>query len=356
MLKVLSQWIERHFSNEEALVLFFQLLLAFIVVITMGGMLAPVFASVILAFLLQGAVSRVKRYGVRHWLAVSLVFVLAIGLFFGFVLFFLPIIWTQFNNLLKELPRMLAEGQALLNLLPQKYPTLVSPEQVRLWTEQAAGELGKLGQVVLTFSLSSIANLMTLLVYMVLIPIMMFFFMKDGSQIVHWWAQHFLPKKRKLLHQVWVEMDAQIANYIRGKVIEIIIVGVATYVVFAFLDLRYAALLALFVGLSVLIPYIGAAVVTVPVAMIGYFQWGWSNEFIYLMVGYGIIQALDGNVLVPLLFSEAVNLHPVAIILAVLVFGGLWGFWGVFFSIPLATLCKAVLYAWPRQPELEEQT
>jgi putative permease len=55
---------------------------------------------------------------------------------------------------------------------------------------------------------------------------------------------------------------------------------------------------------------------------------------------------LDGNLLVTLLFSEVVNLHPVAIVAAVLVFGGLWGFWGVFFAIPLATLVQAVLKAW----------
>ena len=66
-----------------------------------------------------------------------------------------------------------------------------------------------------------------------------------------------------------------------------------------------------------------------------------------------MIQALDGNVLVPLLFSEAVNMHPVAIIAAVLVFGGIWGMWGVFFAIPLATLVKAILYAWPRVDEVE---
>ena len=65
------------------------------------------------------------------------------------------------------------------------------------------------------------------------------------------------------------------------------------------------------------------------------------------MAVYAVIQALDGNVLVPLLFSEVVNLHPVAIIVAVLIFGGLWGFWGVFFAIPLATLFKAILRAWP---------
>jgi putative permease len=145
-------------------------------------------------------------------------------------------------------------------------------------------------------------------------------------------------------------MDQQIGNYVRGKIIEIFIVGAVTYVVFVAMGVNYAMLLGVLVGLSVIIPYIGAAVVTIPVAMIGYFQWGWSSEFAYLMLAYGVIQAVDGNVLVPLLFSEAVNLHPVAIIGAVLFFGGLWGLWGVFFAIPLATLVKAVLNAWPRQP------
>ena len=67
-----------------------------------------------------------------------------------------------------------------------------------------------------------------------------------------------------------------------------------------------------------------------------------------------IIQGLDGNLLVPVLFSEAVNLHPLVIILSVVIFGGLWGFWGVFFAIPLATLIKAVVHAWPDVPAVEE--
>ena len=96
-----------------------------------------------------------------------------------------------------------------------------------------------------------------------------------------------------------------------------------------------------------LIPYIGATVVTLPVLLVGYMQWGSSPEFFWLFMVYGAIQFFDGNVLVPLLFSEVVNLHPVAIIVAVLLFGGIWGFWGVFFAIPLATLVKAVFNAWP---------
>ena len=96
-------------------------------------------------------------------------------------------------------------------------------------------------------------------------------------------------------------------------------------------------------------------VVTIPVAIIAYFQWGTGSDFIWIMVAYGIIQALDGMVLVPLLFSEVVNLHPIAIVMAILVFGGLWGFWGVFFAIPLATLVQAVLHAWPRAADLEAE-
>ena len=75
---------------------------------------------------------------------------------------------------------------------------------------------------------------------------------------------------------------------------------------------------------------------------------GLGGRVFHALYVYSVIQGLDGNVLVPLLFSEAVNMHPVAIIVAVLVFGGLWGIWGVFFAIPLATLVKAIIYAWPR--------
>ena len=83
-----------------------------------------------------------------------------------------------------------------------------------------------------------------------------------------------------------------------------------------------------------------------------FFQWGIGSEFYSVFAVYVIIQTLDGNLLVPLLFSEAVNLHPVAIIMAVLFFGGIWGLWGVFFAIPLATLVKAIINAWP-SPEAE---
>ena len=186
-----------------------------------------------------------------------------------------------------------------------------------------------------------------MLVYLILMPMLVFFFLKDKGLILDWMIR-FLPRDRRLAGTVWRDMDRQIANYVRGKFWEIIIVWAISFVTFTIMGLDYAMLLAVLVGLSVIIPYIGAAVVTFPVILIAWFQWGWSADFLWLAVAYFVIQVLDGNVLVPLLFSEAVNLHPVAIIVAILVFGGLWGFWGVFFAIPLATLVQAVIRAWPR--------
>ena len=348
MIKVLRDWLHRYFSDEQAVVLAALLILGFAAVLTLGGMLAPVLTGLVLAFLMQGLVTALVRLRLPQIVAVGLVFALFMSLLGLFLLVLMPLLWQQLSNLFNELPRMLGEWQSLLLLLPQRYPNLITDAQVLQLIVAMRGEVGKFGQWALSFSLSSLPMLVSVMIYLVLVPILVFFFLKD-SQLIAAWFRGYLPRERALITQVAQEMNQQIANYIRGKFIEIIICGVATYIAFAALGLNYAALLALFVGLSVVVPYIGAVVVTVPVALIGMFQWGWGDQFIYLIVVYGVIQALDGNVLVPLLFSEAVNLHPVAIICAVLLFGGLWGFWGVFFAIPLATLFKAVLSAWPRR-------
>lgn len=346
MMQVFKRWIDRYFSNEEALLLLALIAISLLVVVWMGAVLAPFLTALVITYLLQGSMNILKRFGLGHLAATVVVFLLFVSFMLMLLFIILPASWAQLSQFVVELPRIASKGQALLMLLPEQYPELISAEQAQSWVVQIREELASMGQWALSFSISGITVVMAMLIYCVLVPILVFFMLKDSDAIVAWCIS-FLPTQRNLLNQVWVEMDLQIANYIRGKVLEIVIVGLATYVAFLFMGLDYAALLAIGVGLSVLVPYIGAAVITVPVALVAYMQWGWGNEFIYLMVAYGVIQALDGNVLVPLLFSEVVNLHPVAIIVAVLVFGGLWGFWGVFFAIPLATLFKAVMTSWP---------
>ncbi|MBF8221815.1 AI-2E family transporter [Halomonas sp. 328] len=344
---VFKGWMERYFSDEEAVILLVVLVLGFAAVIWLGKMLAPFFTSLVIAFLLQGAVNWLERRGAPHLLAVSVVFLGFIGLLLALALILMPLIWNQLVGLVQEAPRMFASGQLLLDDLQERYPQLITPDQIQNWIAVAGREMTQFGQRALTLSLASLGNVLSLIIYLVLVPILVFFLLKDRQRLVDF-SLSLLPQKRTLMTRIWNEMDDQIANYVRGKFIEIIIVGTVSFLTFAFFGLPYSALLAVLVGFSVLVPYIGAAVATLPVAAVAGFHFGMTSEFAYVLIAYGVIQALDGNVLVPILFSEAVNLHPVSIIVAVLFFGGIWGFWGIFFAIPLATLLKALVQAWPR--------
>ena len=350
MINIIHRWIERYFADEEAVLVALILVVSLVVVLTMGQVLAPMIAAVIIAFLMQGLVLRLQSWGIGHLAAVSCAFLVLAGSMVIGLLYLMPALWQQAINLFNEAPRMIRQGQELLLLLPEQYPSLFNEAQVNELSNMARAGLGHFGQSLLSFSLAQVPVIIAVIIYLVLVPILVFFFLKDGKRMVGWLTS-VLPRERPVMQQISSEMNIQIANYVRGKVIEIVIVAGVSTVTFSLLDLNYALLLGILVGFSVLIPYIGAAVVTLPVAIIAFFQWGWSDSFVYVMIAYMVIQALDGNVLVPLLFSEAVKMHPVIIILAVLVFGGLWGFWGVFFAIPLATLCKAIMNAWPTQSD-----
>jgi putative permease len=290
----------------------------------MGDTLAPLLAGIVLAFLMQGVINLLLERNVPNRLAIILTFMVFMGGFLALLFFVIPLVWGQMAKLFNELPRMLDRGQALLELIPQNYPNLVSEAQISSLIDLAGAGAARSGQWLLSFSLSQVPVIISMLIYLVLVPILV------------------------LMDRIGEEMSVQMANYVRGKVIEMLITGVVTYVLFQSFGMKYAALLAFFVGLSVIVPYIGIAIVSIPVLLIAYFQWGFSSVFVVVMIGYTIIQTLDGTVLVPLLFSEVVNLHPVIIIAAVLFFGGLWGLWGVFFAIPLATLVKSIMHAWPQ--------
>lgn len=357
MLEILRVWYIRHFSNPEALMLAFLLVVGFGIVLVFGTMIAPLIASIIIAYLLEGVVGLLVRQGALRLPTVVLVYTAFLALLLITLFVLLPLLSRQLTQLVQDLPVMINEGQKALLHLPQAYPQIISEAEINSVLGHLRGELANWGQRILSYSLASIIGLFTLLVYLVLMPLLVFFLLKDKEKIIAW-VSGYMPRARGLANQVWEEVDSQIGNYIRGKFWEILVVWVACYVTFTIMGLKFAVLLSFIVGISVLVPYVGAVVVTFPVMLVAYSQWGLTPDFWYLILAYVVVQGIDGSILVPLLFSEVVNLHPIAIITAVLVFGGIWGFWGVFFAIPLATLVQAVLHAWPRasdeRPAIED--
>ena len=349
MISVFGRWYRRKFSDPDAAMLLILILISTAVLLLWGELIMPVLVAAVVAYLLDWPVTKMVKLGVTRTIASGVVLMGFITLVILTLIGLVPVVSKQSVNLIRETPQIWQKAQDWILTLPDKYPDYIEVYQIHQMMEGLNDKLVAVGETLISASFSSIANVAALLVYSVLVPLMVFFMLKDKMYFLEN-ISRVLPNERRLITQVGHEMNAQIANYIRGKVIEIVIVSIVSCVTFVFMDLRYAILLGVLVGLSVLIPYIGAAVVTIPVTVVGLFQWGLTPEFWYLFIAYSIIQALDGNLLVPLLFSEAVSLHPLYIIIAVLVFGGLWGFWGVFFAIPLATLVKAVVSAWSSTP------
>jgi putative permease len=356
MIDIVKNWYNLKLSDPHAITLIAVIAVSSLILYFAGYILAPIIIALILAFLLDWPVTTFLKYGIPRHVAASVVLVL----FFAIVMFLsivvLPNIGRQGLALLSEMPAIFEKINHYLLTFSQQYPYLMSKSEVNLILNELKSfsividsqKIFKIGQSIISISTS----FMIILIYAILVPLLVFFFLKDKTTLIRGMIR-FFPKNRVLMQQVWLEMNQQILNYIRGKIIEIIIIGMVSYVFFSLMNLRYPALLSVLNGFSVLIPYVGATLVTIPIALVAFIQFQFEPQFTYIMLGYFIIQILDGNVLVPLLFAEAVDLHPVVIIAAILFFGGLWGVLGVFFAIPLASLLKVIIEVWPTHDFIE---
>jgi putative permease len=411
-MDLIKDWLKRQLSNPQIVLLASLLLTVFLTIFFFGDFLAPILASVVVAYLLDGIIMRVQKHGVPRLVAVCGVFVLF--LLSVFLLFFvvLPSLVSELDKFVRnDVPGIVKDVSNNMRSTYQRYedfrnrrlpaffnnsPTSLSqtnetdiasndvntslastnelhgPQQFFDDTRFTGGlmppadspsdgssyerltrtveqELTEIGKQAITLSISSLKNVVVWMLYLVLVPVLVFFILKDKEAILKWFSK-FLPHDRTLTSQVWEEVNIQTSNYVRGKFWEVIIVWGVTYLTLMLFGLRATLLVSLFVGLSVLVPYVGATLMYIPIIVIGYYQFGMTSTFVWLLIAYSIIQALDGNVLAPVLLSEATSLHPIAIIAAILLFGGLWGFWGVFFAIPLATLVNSIIKAWPIDP------
>ena len=349
MFEQVNKVLKNIFSNEETIIFSLAILLFFLVISFFGSILTPFMISIVVAYLLVGMQKKIQSYDVSANVALIITFSVFIITGAALLIWLVPLLYIQLQAFILDVPNLINNFLDFISGLPAKFPDLVSSEQISIFFQAVSEEVSAIAQNIVKSSISGIQSAITFLLYIILFPILVYFFLFDRKNIIEGFIK-IIPGKREMLTNIWAEMDIQLSNYVRGKTIEIFIVGIAAAIIFASLGLKYSALIVSIVGLSVIIPYVGAFLVTIPIVVVGLLQFGLGTEF-YLLIGlYLLLQALDGNLLVPIIFSETVKLHPVVIILAVFIFGSMFGFWGVFFSIPIATFIKAVWNAWPSSP------
>ncbi len=334
---------------DRQVVLLTLLILSFLIMtLWLGSTLFPFFAAIVLAYLMDGMVVFMERRRVPRLVGVIVVFGLFLAGFFALFFWLIPLIVNQITNLVGELPRIAAATQSFLVEMQEKYISGLHSSYLEQLVPRMAREMEiMLGQVA-THVLGYIPGLLSFLVYVILVPFLVLFFLKDKALILAWMA-NFIPRDRALLMQVLRDIDRQIGNYIQGKFWEILIMGVSSSLAFLMLDTRFAILLGLLTGLSTLVPYLGVAVVTLPVAFLAFAQWGfftWAS--MKPIIAYAVLQLIDGTILAPVILGVSVRLHPTAIVLAILICGYIWGYWGLVFAVPIFAGLKSLLdYVFP---------
>ncbi|MGI9337586.1 MAG: AI-2E family transporter [Gammaproteobacteria bacterium] len=336
MWEKLNARLARFFADAELNKLFAVGLFILLALWLFAAELAPLLAGILIAYILESAVQRMLRMGIKRSIAAAFAVSAAAGLVIA-AFYALP---RQMQGLSGDLPKLQESGAQMLAainlLLPREW--IITDRELAIKAGALAGEFG---QYLLENTVAVARDVFSTFVYLVVIPLFVFFLLKDKNLLMAAVQRH-LPSS-VIFGDLWRRVDEQFGAYLRGKSMEAGIVGAVSLAAFLILGVDYALALSVMIGLSVFVPFVGAVAVTVPVVALGFLQFGWSVDFAQMMGVYTIIQLLDGQVLVPLLFSGVVRLHPVTIFAAIIFFGNLWGFLGVFFAIPLASLIKSVV-------------
>jgi putative permease len=333
----LSSFWSRYVWHAEALWLLITAMTVLILFSIGGETVATLTTSIIIAYVLDGPVTAVMRMGLSRKLSVFLVLLAVVSLCGYLSAYWLPKLFKQLLAFGAALPEWLLTFNHFLS-----HHSSLSVASLYTLLQQT---LLNYIRNIMRLSWHSITDGIHLIIHGVLMPMLVYFFLADKHFFLKG-LQWFLPSSVKLL-SILKKIDIQLGQYIRYRLLEMTGVALLTTCLLALFGLNYAILLGTCVGISVLIPYVGAIVMTIPIIAIMFLQWGLNKHFGYCLASYGALLIIDGNVIVPLLFSEAISLHPVWIMLAIIFFGQWFGFWGVFFAIPMAAIVKTCLHHWP---------
>lgn len=298
----------------------------------------PFLIAALIAYLLHPLVEKLHEWNIHRGLAILLIYLI----FFGGVgyLFYkgYPAIVHQVRDLNENLPEFIRMYESWIY---QVYSyTSFLPETVHDKIDQLIATLetsldNLLGRLALGFT-----RIFDMILIITVIPVLVFYFIKDYVKIESFFMW-FIPNKYKdEAAELLREVDKGLGGYIRGQLIVSLFVSIACLIIFKLLDVNYALLLAIVMGVTNIIPYFGPIIGAIPVVMISYTIGG--NTVIFVIIAIFVIQVIEGNLLSPYIMGKTVKIHPVAIIFVLLLGGQLFGVWGMILAVPALTILKVI--------------
>ncbi len=313
--------------------------------------LIPLFISMLIAYLLTPLADYLEHRGFGRIPAITLTFLLFFGLLFLMVLYLFPLIRNQVVDLTAALPRTLP----LLN-------TRIDELQARLATYWPAIEQVDVGariQKVVLDTLNSlpayVANVFSIFPLLILVPLISFFFLKDGRKIRRGFLNSIPNPYFETVMGLLYEVDRKIGSYVRGQLLRSTVIGFLTFFGLKLCGLKYSLLLAIFAGVMNLIPYAGPFIATLPALVLAILHQANPQAVLplvfplplvaHVVLVYIVVQSLDAVWLAPYILGWSVDIHPLGIVLLLLFGNQLFGWWGIILAVPAASIIKLTVQA-----------
>ena len=342
-------------------------------------LLIPVVAAVILTYLLGPVVDRFCAFGLsRTWAVAALFLLIGLGIA-GIGLWVGPVLWHQTAHFGQTLPQQATRGQELLmdtmewlrGLQQRLQPMSVVGEERTIrdeiwatagtyveqfiaWLQQRLPDMLSAVGGFLQRSVGGFLGVAGVAVSLFLVPLFLFFFLKDSATFAKEWRNYIpLPESplRNEVASLLEEINNYLIRYFRGQftvsLIDGLLIGAALYI----MGLNFALLIGLAVGLLALIPYVGLTLCWIPAVLIAVAQFGdWTHPLIVTAIFVGMSN-LESFFIAPRIVGDSVSLHPLTVILSVLIWSLVLGvLLGSLLAVPLTATIKVLLqrYVWHR--------
>ena len=313
----------------------------------------PFILSAALAYVLSPVIKYFEVRGIKRTYAVA-------GLYLGAGALISVVVYLVFHFLSYEVESLQQSWPVYADRLQQfimnsnakiirSYPLLAS---VRL-DQKLTHLLEAVPQLLLA--------LLPALTMLFIVPFITFFMLLGGAGIIDYLIDHLPSRHAEIVLHIASRIDASLGNYLRGIITEAFIIFLITFTGLVAMDLNYAAVIAILIGVSSLVPYLGAVVGAVLSSIVAYLQFGTFMPILKILLFFVGIRFFDDWVLQPYIMKKAVELNPAIILLALMAGAEIGGIWGVIFSIPVTCIIKEILqiavelqeteFRWKPKPE-----
>lgn len=300
--------------------------------------LVPFLLALILTYLLAPAINLMEKRRLSRPLAILVLYLFFALLVLIFCLWVTPLFLDDLQELAGQLPEYAANLKELLYRLEHSYRSFNLPPNTREIVENNAEALSLALAARLENIYEFLLSLVNALVVLLLVPLLTFYFLRDEELFKRGFLYILPPRYRRLLISAGEEINIALGSFIRGSLLVSLAVAVLAYAGLLLLRVKFPLVLALFIGVTNLIPYIGPVIGALPAWLVAFFDTPLLSLKVILLVL--AIQQVECQFIAPVILGRSARLHPLVIIFTLLLGGKLFGFIGLLLAVPVAMILR----------------